>query len=376
MRKRTNWRAATKRAFEIEDWVADLFRGLGYEATIEGEIGELSVGILVERDGARTPVEVVASRGSSTMAKVRADAERIRSYRGLEPSLARPIIVVLSTLSAEAKAYGIDPRDDGIVRVRAGLDARDRRAQVRRPAQELDPEPRAPIRTALPDAPQVLQLPCRVSGPVDETAGQGATPIKKRPGGAGRGRALRFDLHQARVAKVLANARASGLSLDALAAVAGPLQAAIKAFLRLSAPTDALPAIIEEIEDPGSLQSNLENRRRIYDRHKDAKYLDLITRYEKPEFQILVLTAASSFPKSDIENLWLFLQLAKAEGFLMVYWSDQESVWKLDRRPPLDGGRLPAPVCILLDLGELDALPNGTPSSPAPKAGCGGHYDV
>ncbi len=193
---------------------------------------------------------------------------------------------------------------------------------------------------------------------------------------AGRGRALRFDLHQARVAKVLANARASGLSLDALAAVAGPLQAAIKAFLRLSAPTDALPAIIEEIEDPGSLQSNLENRRRIYDRHKDAKYLDLITRYEKPEFQMLVLTAASSFPKSDIENLWLFLQLAKAEGFLMVYWSDQESVWKLDRRPPLDGGRLPAPVCILLDLGELDALPNGTPSSPAPKAGCGGHYDV
>jgi len=193
---------------------------------------------------------------------------------------------------------------------------------------------------------------------------------------AGRGRALRFDLHQARVAKVLANARSSGLSLDALAAIAAPLQEAIKVFLRSLAPTDALTAIIEEIEDPGSLQSNLENLRRIYDRHKDARRLEKITRYEKPEFRASVLNAASALSKADIENLWLFLQLVEAEGFLMVYWSDQESAWKLDRRPPLDGGRLPAPVCILLDLGELAALPNGTPSSPASKAGCGGHYDV
>lgn len=149
MSKRTNWRAATKRAFEIEDWVADLFRGLGYEATIEGEIGELSVDILVERDGARTPVEVVASRGSSTMAKVRADAERIRSYRGLEPSLARPIIVVVSTLSAEAKAWAESQYDveiwdlEALRRRTAGLPDLARRLDSF-VAPEVTPAPESP----------------------------------------------------------------------------------------------------------------------------------------------------------------------------------------------------------------------------------------
>jgi hypothetical protein len=193
---------------------------------------------------------------------------------------------------------------------------------------------------------------------------------------AGRGRALRFDLHQVRVAKVLANARSSGLSLDALTAIAAPLQAAIKVFLSSSGSTEALSAIIEEIENPGSFQGNLENLRRIYDRHEDTKRLELIAKYEQPEFRISVLNAASVLSKSDIDNLWLCLQLVEAEGFLMVYWSDQEGLWKLDRRPPLDGGRLPAPVCILFDLAELAALPNGRTASTASKTGAGGQSYV
>jgi hypothetical protein len=156
MSKRINWRATTKRVFEIEDWVADLFRGLGYGATIEGEIGDLSVDILVERDGVRTPVEIVAVRGSATMAKVRADAERIRSYRALEPNFAKPIIVVISTLSVEAKAwtesqYDVEVWDLEVLRERtAGLPALSRRLHtIVAPDATPVPEPPDPVNERL-----------------------------------------------------------------------------------------------------------------------------------------------------------------------------------------------------------------------------------
>ena len=127
MSKRMGWRTATKRAFDFEDWVADLFRSLGYEATLEGEVGDMSVDVLIEKDGSRTPVEVISTRGAAAFAKLRADAERVLSFRSLEPGIGRAIIALASPLTDQARVwaesqYDIDVLDlDALRKMSGGL---------------------------------------------------------------------------------------------------------------------------------------------------------------------------------------------------------------------------------------------------------------
>lgn len=105
MQDRTGWRKAALRGFAFEDWIADLFRELGFKVFPEAQLADGGVDLLVERDGIQHPVEISAVRSTIVMHKIRRDAERLRSLRALAPEVGRPILATLSPLTAEARHW-------------------------------------------------------------------------------------------------------------------------------------------------------------------------------------------------------------------------------------------------------------------------------
>lgn len=172
----------------------------------------------------------------------------------------------------------------------------------------------------------------------------------------GRGKVLRFDRSQVLVAKLLANARSTGLNLDALKAIAGAVQSAIEVYAKADAPYSMLSSIIEEVEGPGGLNDRIETTRRIAAQHPNPGLAKLVARYEQDDFEASLIKAASAFTKDDIDSLWFCLQLLEAAGYLIVYFDTDDGQWKVNRSAGLDGARLPAPACILLDLTPLASL--------------------
>lgn len=104
MRDRANWRTATLRGFDFEDWISDLFRKLGFQVRMDAQFGEGEVDLLIQRDGVRRPVEISSAR-SAVMAKVRHDGERLRALRALNPEAGVPIVATLGQMTAEARAW-------------------------------------------------------------------------------------------------------------------------------------------------------------------------------------------------------------------------------------------------------------------------------
>lgn len=98
-------RDATLRAFAFEDLVAELFEKLGYSVVRSARIGPGEVDLIVQRDGLRIPVEVSTVRSPSVMAKLRADADRLRALLQRIDGLDKPIIVVGSDLTDAAKQW-------------------------------------------------------------------------------------------------------------------------------------------------------------------------------------------------------------------------------------------------------------------------------
>lgn len=178
-------------------------------------------------------------------------------------------------------------------------------------------------------------------------------PIEKP---SGRGNALRFDPYQVRVAKVLANARAAGLNLDALNAIAFSLQGAIKTFMRAEVSPTMLPSIMHELEYPGSFQEALAASKSVYAIRPMEKMRESIARKEQPDYENQVVDAARKYSaEKDTDGLWLFIQMIDADGYLMVYRQENDE-WKAERHSVLDGAPLPAPVCILIDFASLKPL--------------------
>lgn len=181
--------------------------------------------------------------------------------------------------------------------------------------------------------------------------------IRPFDAGVGRGKSLRFDPYQVRVARVLADGRSVGLNLDALRAIAEAIQTAIQTFLKADVHPRLLSSIIEEIEAPGHFQDNLASIRRLAAKHPSDELTDLLEMHEQDGFEEAVKKAAAIFSAEDLEHLWLCVQLFGAEGYLMAYWDIYNGLWKVERHPTLDGSRLPSAACILLDLSPLSDLP-------------------
>jgi hypothetical protein len=102
---RSNARVATMRSFEFEDLVADLFRAKGFLVEQDARIGGMEVDILVDHGDDQIPVEVSAVKQANSLAKLRVDAERLKSLLAEVPGLAQPIVVVGSALTPKAKAW-------------------------------------------------------------------------------------------------------------------------------------------------------------------------------------------------------------------------------------------------------------------------------
>lgn len=173
----------------------------------------------------------------------------------------------------------------------------------------------------------------------------------------GRGKSLRFDPYQVRIATVLANGRSVGLNMDALRAISETLQAAIKTFLEADVHPRLLVSIIEEIESPGYTSEKIVSVRRKAARRPTDRLVALLEMYEQEGFEASVVEAASCYSTDDLEHLWLCVQLFEAEGYLIAYWDINNGLWNVERQTALDGSRLPSAACILLDLASLSDLP-------------------
>lgn len=173
----------------------------------------------------------------------------------------------------------------------------------------------------------------------------------------GRGKVLRFDRYQVRVARVLANGRAVGLNIDALKAIASALQDAIDKFKLSGVEPSALGHVIEEIEHPGGFKENLANARRTYERTKSESILKIIEMREAEGFEEQVVRAASLYSADDVDQLWLCVQLFDAEGYLIVHWDVRKGIWYVERQPDLSGSIMQSAACILIDLNHLADLP-------------------
>ncbi|KQM46012.1 hypothetical protein ASE69_17060 [Sphingomonas sp. Leaf208] len=181
--------------------------------------------------------------------------------------------------------------------------------------------------------------------------------IRPIDAGVGRGKSLRFDPYQVRIARVLADGRGVGLNGDALRAIADALQTAIQTFAKADAHPRLLSSIIEEIEAPGHFQDNFASIRRLAANRPSDELTDLLEMYEQDGFEETVKKAAAVFSVEDLDNLWLCVQLFDAEGYLVAYWDIHNGLWKVERHATLDGSRLPSAACILLDLSPLADLP-------------------
>lgn len=169
---------------------------------------------------------------------------------------------------------------------------------------------------------------------------------------AGRGRHLRFDMCQLKIAGVLSSARLAALNVDALRAIAAELQNAVSTFQRFGLEVEALVALIEEIENQGTAAESTVQMRKLYERFPSEELATAIRKREAGGFITCVENAAKQSIDGDLERLWLFLQLWDCDGYLLVYRNESHGEWVVERTSGLDGNRLPARSCILIDLNR------------------------
>lgn len=181
----------------------------------------------------------------------------------------------------------------------------------------------------------------------------------------GRGKALRFDRYQLRIAACLANARDVGLNGEALRVIANTLQSAVKVFDRANLEPSLLTSMLEERGRPGFLAGRLDVARGIVANAMNRGKLDVAEHYrawigeigaEDPAQVDTIRAAVSLFTDDDLDALWLCVQLFESEGYLMVYWDRTRGGWKAKREPELSGA-LPAGACVLIDFASLKGLP-------------------
>jgi hypothetical protein len=92
-------------AREFEDLVADLFVRLDFSVQREKRIGGVSLDMLLERDGMSFPVEVSAQVGGTGLAKLLADAARLKSLLNQGLGMSTPIIICATPLTTAARAW-------------------------------------------------------------------------------------------------------------------------------------------------------------------------------------------------------------------------------------------------------------------------------
>lgn len=187
-------------------------------------------------------------------------------------------------------------------------------------------------------------------------------PIQTSPG---RGKVLRFNRYQLRIAACLANARDVGLNGEALRVISETLQSAVEVFDRANIDPALLGLIMEERARPGFLDRRLGKARESAENATKRKKFDVVKHFqecikeieaEDPSQSDEIRAAVNVFTDDEEEILWLCVQLFGSEGYLMVYWDRKQGGWKARREPELSGA-LPAGACVLIDFASLAELP-------------------
>lgn len=187
-------------------------------------------------------------------------------------------------------------------------------------------------------------------------------PIETSPG---RGKVLRFNRYQLRIAACLVNARDVGLNGEALRAISDTLQSAVKVFDRANVDPSLLGLVMEERARPGFLDRRLGKAWELIENATGKKKFDAVEHFqewikkieaEDPLQHGAIRAAVKLFTAEEEEMLWLCVQLFSSEGYLMVYWDRKQGSWKARREPELSGA-LPAGACVLIDFASLAGLP-------------------
>jgi hypothetical protein len=97
--------ADMRRRFQAEDWVSELFRALGYNVEEQSVfIGGISVDLVVERDGVRSPVEVIFSNRPVNLSRIMEEAARLDSIVQAHGYVS-PVIIVFGRVTTAAKHF-------------------------------------------------------------------------------------------------------------------------------------------------------------------------------------------------------------------------------------------------------------------------------
>jgi hypothetical protein len=103
-----------RRRIQAEDWVSELFRELGYNVRQSVFIGGIAVDFVVEREGVRSPVEVIFDDRGGDPRRRPNRPENLREILETAARLASivqahgyvsPVIVVLAPVTAEVKRF-------------------------------------------------------------------------------------------------------------------------------------------------------------------------------------------------------------------------------------------------------------------------------
>jgi hypothetical protein len=96
-----------RRGFQAEDWVAELFRELGYNVEQNVFIGGIELDLVVERDGLRSPVDVIFSNHPVNLSRILEKAARLAPIVETHGYVSS-VIVVLGPVTAHAKHFAAE----------------------------------------------------------------------------------------------------------------------------------------------------------------------------------------------------------------------------------------------------------------------------
>ncbi|ATQ41694.1 hypothetical protein [Caulobacter mirabilis] len=101
----TSGGVATQSGFAAEQRVADAFRRLGYVVHEQVMVGPLTVDLVLERHGTRTPVEVVGVSNTIKSDQLRQTIVRLSTLRGADIWTGTPIVVVAGDMSLATRNW-------------------------------------------------------------------------------------------------------------------------------------------------------------------------------------------------------------------------------------------------------------------------------
>jgi hypothetical protein len=97
--------SSARRGYEAEDFVAELFRRLGYEVQREVRVAGMEVDIIIQKDDVSSPVEVKFTTGKFPLTRLRDTAVRMLSLQSMRDDLVSPLIVIVGETTNEAKGW-------------------------------------------------------------------------------------------------------------------------------------------------------------------------------------------------------------------------------------------------------------------------------